>query len=57
VRALRDADRYGEEIARVEGLIQEAQKLLAARETDRARTQAVAAQQLARNVLSGKSAE
>ena len=57
VRALRDADRYGEEIARVEGLIQEAQKLLAARETDRARTQAVAAQQLARNVLSGKSTE
>jgi hypothetical protein len=57
VRALRDADRYGEEIARVASLIQEAQKLLAARDAERARTQAVAAQQLARSVLSGKSAE
>jgi hypothetical protein len=57
VRALRDADRYGEEIARIGGLIQDAQKLLAGREAERARTQAVAAQQLARNVLSGKSAE
>ena len=57
VRRLKDADRYVEEIGRMSGMIEEAQKLLAARETERARTQAVTAQQLARNVLSGKSAQ
>jgi hypothetical protein len=57
VRRLQDADRYEEEIGRMSGMIDEAQKLLAAREPERARTQAVTAQQLARNVLSGKSAQ
>ncbi len=57
VRRLKDAGRYAEEIDRMSGMIEEAKKLLAGRETERARTQAVTAQQLARNVLSGKSAQ
>jgi hypothetical protein len=57
VRRLKDADRYEEEIGRMSGMIGEAQKLFAVRELERARTQAVTAQQLARNVLSGKTAQ
>jgi hypothetical protein len=57
VRRLKDADRYTEEIDRISGLIDEAQKFLAAREAERARSQAVTAQQLARNILSGRSAQ
>ncbi len=55
VKHLPEADRFADEIARIAGLIDESRKLLAAREADRARGQAVAAQQLARNVLSGKT--
>ncbi|MFI5182579.1 MAG: hypothetical protein ACHQPI_14435 [Thermoanaerobaculia bacterium] len=56
VKRLPEADRYADEIARIAGLIDEARKLLGAQEPEHARAQAVAAQQLARNVLSGKSA-
>lgn len=56
VKRLKEADRYADEIVRIAGLIDEAKKLVGSREAVRARTQAVAAQQLARNVLSGKSA-
>lgn len=57
VRRLQDADRYADEIDRMSGMIEEARRLLAARDTERARTQAVTAQQLARNVLAGRSAQ
>jgi len=56
VKRLKEADRYADEIVRIAGLIDEAKKLASSREAERARAQAVAAQQLARNVLSGKSA-
>ncbi len=56
VKRLPEADRYADEIARIAGLIEESRKLMGSRETERARAQAVAAQQLARNVLSGKTA-
>ena len=55
VKRLAQADRYADEIVRIAGLIEEAKKLLVSREAEHARAQAVAAQQLARNVLSGKS--
>jgi hypothetical protein len=55
VKRLAEADRYADEIVRIAGLIDEAKKLLVSRDAERARAQAVAAQQLARNVLSGKS--
>ncbi len=56
VKRLAEADRYADEIVRIAGLIDEAKKFLASREAEHARGQAVAAQQLARNVLSGRSA-
>jgi hypothetical protein len=55
VKRLKEADRYADEIVRIAGLIDEAKKLAGSREPERARSQAVAAQQLSRSVLSGKS--
>ena len=56
-RGLKDADRIADEIGRVAASIGESRKLLAARESEKARAQAVTAQQLARAILSGKAAD
>ncbi len=56
-RKLKDAERYGDELDRVNAGIEEARRFFEARDLEKSRTAAVTAQQLARNVLSGKTAE
>lgn len=53
-RRLKEADRYTDEIGQGAARIEEAQKTLAVGDAERARSQAVTAQQLFRSILSGK---
>jgi len=53
-RRLKEADRYTDEIGQGAARIEEAQKMLTAGDAERARSQAVTAQQLFRSILSGK---
>ncbi len=53
-RRLKEAPRYADEIGQGAARIEEAQKTLAAGDPERARSQAVTAQQLLRSILSGK---
>jgi hypothetical protein len=53
-RRLKDSGRYTEEIGQGAARIEEAQKTFAAGDAERARSQAVTAQQLLRSILSGK---
>jgi hypothetical protein len=53
-RRLKEADRFTEEIGQGAARVEEAQKTLSAGDPERARSQAVTAQQLLRSILSGK---
>jgi hypothetical protein len=53
-RRLKDADRYTDEIGQGVARVEEAQRTLAAGDAERARNQAITAQQLFRSILSGK---
>jgi len=56
-KGLKEADRYADELAQGSARIEEAQKTLATGDAEKARSQAIIAQQLLRSILSGKAGD